>query len=174
MKKMMIVFYILAVILSIVLIILIIGLLLPSEQVVSRKGHFQVTPHELYSIVTDNHNWQYRSGIKELVFIDNGNGLDMWEEISENGSSIRFKTIEKRPDSFYSFEMDAGMFTGYWTGEFEPDGKGGTFFTATEHIKIRNPFIKTLSYIFFDVGKFMDTYQNDLKKRVEATTEHLR
>lgn len=165
---MTILFYIFLTIIGIALLILVTGLMLPAERVVSRKGEFNIPPHELYNIVTNNHDWQYRSGLKDLVIIENKNGIEIWDEIALDGSSIRFTTQEKNPYTFYSFNMESALFTGYWTGEFEPDGKNGTIFTATEHIRVKNPFIKTLSYIFFDIGKFMDSYQNDLKQKTES------
>jgi len=168
MKKMIIILYLLGGLICIVLLIYIIGLFLPTERIVSRKGHFNTSPEVLYNIVADNNNWQYRTGLKDLKIIKSTNELEVWDEISEDGSSIRFRTLEKRPYSFYSFHMEAKMFTGYWTGAFESDEKGGTIFTATEHIRVHNPFIKTLSYLFFDVGKFMDSYQYDLQKKIES------
>lgn len=153
---------------SVVTLILIIGILLPAERVVSRKGHFDTTPQVLYEIVTGNQDWRYRSSLKELVILESKGGMELWEEISHDGSVIRFETKEKRPFSFYSFDMTAKLFNGYWSGEFQPNGKGGTIFTATEHIRVKNPFIKTLSYLFFDVGGLMDKYQQDLHKKVNT------
>ncbi len=44
---------------------------------------------------------------------------------------------------------------------------GKTPFTATEYIKMKNPILRTLSYIFFDIGKFMEVYQKDLAKKIK-------
>ncbi len=92
--------------------------------------------------------------------------MEIWDEISHDGTVIRFRTREKRSFVFYSFDMEAKLFTGYWTGEFASDGNGGTLFTATEYISIKNPFIKTLSYLFFDIGRLMDEYQEDLRNKI--------
>jgi hypothetical protein len=151
-----------------IILIFIIGLLLPKERIVSRKGHFNVSPEILYEIVTNNNDWKYRRSLKDLIIHSNEDGIEVWDEISHDGTIIRFQTKEKHPFSFYSFEMEAKLFEGYWTGEFEPDGNGGTVFTATEYIRIKNPFIKTLSYLFFNIGKLMDEYQDDLRKKVVA------
>lgn len=162
----MIVFYIIGGIVVLLVFIYVTGLLLPTERVVNRKGKFNVSPEILYNIVTDNAHWQYRSALKDLVILYTDiNGMEIWNEISHDGTVIHFQTREKRPYSFYSFDMETRMFTGYWTGEFEADSDGGTIFTATEHIRIRNPFVKILSYLFFDIGKLMDEYQHDLRKK---------
>lgn len=161
-------FYILCGLIGIIFLIFITGLFLPSERIISRKGHFEVSPEILYRIVTDNTDWQYRSDLKNLILIRSYGETEVWEEVTKNGSVIHFKTREKRPFSFYSFDMRSNIFTGYWTGEFDPDGKGGTIFTATEYLTISNPFIKILALLFFDPGKFMDVYQEDLQRKVKS------
>lgn len=159
--------YIIAAIAVIAILVFIIGLLLPKERIVSRKGYFNVSPEMLYEIVTNNNDWKYRRSLKELVIHESKDGMEVWDEISLDGTVIRFWTKEKRPFSFYSFHMEAKLFTGHWTGEFESDDNGGTIFTATEYIRVKNPFVKTLSYLFFNIGKLMDEYQEDLKKKTE-------
>lgn len=76
---------------------------------------------------------------------------------------------QKRSALLYSFDMEAQLFTGFRNGEFEADGKGGTIFTATEYICIKNPVIKILSYLFFNIGKLMDSYQDDLRRKINET-----
>lgn len=152
---------------AIIILIFLIGLLLPKERVVSRQGHFNVSPEVLYGIVTNNNDWKYRRSLKDLVIHEAEDGLEVWDEISHDGTLIRFRTREKRPFVFYSFDMEAKLFTGYWTGEFESNGNEETIFTATEYICIKNPFIKTLSYLFFNIGKLMDDYQESLRNKIE-------
>lgn len=164
---MKIVYIVVAIIAGIVLLFFIIGLLLPKERVVTRQSVYPVTPDVLYSIVLNNDDWQYRTGLKNLIIIENNYDYEIWEETTLDGVTIRFTTKEKRPFSFYSFDMDSKMFSGYWTATFEPVNKNETLFTATEYISVKNPIIKVLSYLFFDIEKLMDNYQNDLKNRVE-------
>lgn len=57
--------------------------------------------------------------------------------------------------------------SGYWTAEFKEVKDGKTLFTATEYIKMKNPILRTLSYIFFDIGRFMEVYQSDLDKKIK-------
>lgn len=158
--------YITAGVITIVILIFIIGLLLPAERVVSKKGSFDVPPEVLYEIVTNNQDWQYRRNLRNLIILESKNGMEVWEEITHDGTVIRFQTQKKLPFSFYSFNMETALFTGYWTGEFETNQQNGTLFTATEYIKIKNPFIKALSYLFFDIGKLMEEYQKDLQTKI--------
>ncbi len=152
------------------LLILLIGLALPKERVVTRTGQFPIAPEILYHIVTDNNDWKYRTNLKNLVILKDNEGMQVWDEYTEDGSVTRFITREKKPGIFYSFDMEAKLFTGYWEATFESKENGGTIFTATEHIRIKNPFVKTLSYLFFNVGKLMDAYQNDLRAKVESVS----
>ena len=154
------------ILIALVLIITIIGLLLPKERIVSRQSVYRVSPKKLFEVVTDNSDWKYRTGLKDLIIIESTQDKEVWDEVQEDGSVIRFNTREKRPYSFYSFDMESKIFTGYWTAEFIEKGENYTLFVATEHISVKNPFIKTISYLFFDIGKLMDVYQQDLKKRI--------
>lgn len=148
------------------LLVYIIGLLLPKERVVKLSSVFNVSPETLYNIVTNNDSWQYRTDLQNLIIVERNGDTEIWNEISKNGDTIRFKTKEKIPYSFYSFDMESKLFTGYWTGSFEPTENGGTLFTATEYIRVKNPFVKTLSYLFFDVRKLMQIYQDNLRIKV--------
>ena len=160
--------YVVSIIAVLVILIFVVGIFLPAERVVTRKGHFDVSPEVLYGIVTDNTDWRYRQNLKDLVILESNDGMEVWDEIGHDGSTVRFTTREKRPSSFYSFHMDSKLFYGYWTGEFEAADMGGTIFTATEHISVKNIFVKTLSYLFFDIGKLMDSYHNDLTKKINS------
>jgi hypothetical protein len=92
--------------------------------------------------------------------------VEEWEETA-NGATIRFKTLEKRPHSFYSFEMDSKMFTGKWQATFEPVEGGKTLFTATEKIEYKNLFYRLVGDAFMDLNKFMTTYQEELTARIK-------
>ena len=154
-----------------ILLIYITGLLLPKTRVVTRSSTFAASPKTLYTIVTDNTDWKYRSSLKDLVIVEQNGDNEVWEEYPHKGAIIRFTTKEKVPYSFYSFDMDCKMFSGYWTATFDATNGGGTLFTATEYISIKSPIIKTLSYLFFDIGKLMNDYQNDLRIKVETDSK---
>lgn len=153
-------------IIALILIVFIIGCLLPAERVITLQSTFDTSPETLYSIVTNNDEWKYRSNLKNLTIIERNNGYEVWKEESADGSIIRFQTKEKTPYTFYSFEMESNMFSGSWSASFKETEHGGTLFTATENIRIKNVFIKTLSYLFFDIEKMMLLYEQDLKNKL--------
>lgn len=170
---MSIVFYILGVIVFVIIAIVVTGFILPNERIVSHQSVFNVSPDVLYKVIVDNHDWKYRSNLKDLIIVEQSADMEVWDEISQDGSVIRFRTKDKIPYSFYSFYMEAKLFTGYWTGEFLEKEDGRTKFIATEYIRVKNPFIKTLSYLFFDVKKFMEIYQEDLRGKINEINSQL-
>lgn len=150
------------------LLIFITGSLLPKERIVSRQSIYNVSPEIVFKIVTDNINWEYRSDLKDLKIISTEGDKYVWDEYSKEGQIIRFSTIEMLPSSFYSFSMESKLFYGYWTSTYEATEDGKTIYTATEHISMRNPFTRVLNYLFFDIGKYMEINQNDIRKKIEG------
>lgn len=76
-------------------------------------------------------------------------------------------TTKKEPYSRYEFEMlEANGVKGYWTGEFNKTETDGTEFISTEHVIIENPIIRSLSYLLFNLGKYMENYQKDLAAKL--------
>lgn len=168
MKRMIgILIWIVIIILSVIAIVFIIGLFLPKERVETRESIFDASPKTVYDLVTNNKDWSYRSDLKALKIISVDGDIETWDEISQDGTIIRFKTRDKKPYSFYSFDMESKVMSGYWTAEFKEVKDGKTLFTATEYIKMKNPILRTLSYIFFDIGRFMEVYQSDLDKKIK-------
>ncbi|GIM51573.1 hypothetical protein CAPN004_06030 [Capnocytophaga cynodegmi] len=120
----------------------------------------------VFAIVTNNQEWHYRSSLDDLKIIRTQGDIEEWEEIA-NGVTIRFKTLDKRPHSFYRFEMDSKMFTGEWQATFEPVEEGKTLFSATEKIEYKNLLYRLVGYAFMDLNKFMTTYQEELTARIK-------
>lgn len=160
------VIYIFLGIILILLIILIIGLFLPKKRILTKQTVFNAPIEKVYNIVINNNDWQYRTSLDDLKVIESNNGIEVWDEIS-NGYTVRFKTKEKKPYSFYSFEMKSKQFIGNWSAEFEAIGQGKTRFIATESIEYKNPFIRTLAYFFINLESFMETYQNELREKLK-------
>lgn len=165
---MIILLYILGSIIVLVVLIGIIGLLMPKQRIESRQSVYEAKPSVVYYIITDNRDWTYRSDLKGLKILESKNGIEVWDEIAKDSNTIRFKTREKIPYTFYSFDMSSKIMTGYWTAELKETEEGNTLFIATEYVRIKNPFAKVLSYLFFDLGKFMENYQNDLRKKIAS------
>ncbi len=147
------------------LIIVLIGLFLPKKRIQVKQTIFDAPIEKVFNTVCNNHDWQYRTSLEDLKIIESENGFEIWEETS-SGYTIRFKTKEKHPFSYYSFEMESKHFTGLWFAEFESLHNGKTRFTATESIEYKNLLIKILAYPFINLDKLMEIYQNDLRKKL--------
>ena len=161
--------YILLIIFSLLLIILIIGLFLPQKRVTKKETIYDAPTEKVYNIVTNNQDWKYRKSLDDLRILETNNNIEIWEEIS-GGNVIRFKTKEKRPFTFYSFEMDSKLFKGDWFAEFESVESGKTRFVATESIEYKNPFIRTIGYLFMNLDKYMEIYQSELRDKIKKAS----
>jgi len=168
MKRLMtIIIYIVISLIGLIALIFIIGLLLPKERVVVCETIYNAPPEKVYDIVTDNDNWSYRTELQSLEITERKGDKEVWIEKTKDGAETTFRTLDKKPYSFYSFNMENKMFTGYWTADFIEKDNGKTHFIAKEHIQIKNPFIKAVSYVFFDIRKLMEQYQENVRKRIE-------
>lgn len=159
-------YIILSSLLLLALVVVLIGILLPRTRTETKQCILNAPVDAVFAIVTNNQEWHYRSSLDDLEIIRTQGGIEEWEETA-NGATIRFKTLEKRPHSFYSFEMDSKMFTGEWQATFKPMEGGKTLFTATEKIEYKNLFYRLVGYAFMDLNKFMTTYQEELTARIE-------
>jgi len=161
------VLYVVGIVILILAAIIMIGCLLPKERIEQRSIILNAPPQMVYGIVTDNGDYSYREDLYNLKIISSDNGIETWVETSRSGQKIKFRTTKKEPYSKYEFRIvEADGFGGYWKSEFKKVGDNKTEFCATEHIIISNPVIRLMSYVFFDVSKFMEGYQKDLEKEV--------
>ncbi|OOF70887.1 polyketide cyclase [Rodentibacter caecimuris] len=116
--------------------------------------------------MTDNQNWQYRTSLEHLKILSREGENEVWQETT-NGITILFKTREKRPFEYYAFDISSQFFTGEWNVQLTPIHKYQTRFVATESLTFPNPFIRVLSYLFMDLEKFMQTYEDELRTKLE-------
>ncbi|MDY6148336.1 MAG: SRPBCC family protein [Porphyromonas sp.] len=159
-------YIILSSLLLLVLVIVLIGTFLSRTRTETKQCILNAPIDVVFAIVTNNQEWHYRNSLDDLDIIRTQGDIEGWEETA-NSVTIRFKTLEKRPHSFYSFEMDSKMFTGKWQAIFEPMEGGKTLFTATEKIEYKNLFYRLVGYAFMDLNKFMTTYQEELTARIK-------
>ena len=158
--------YILLGIVFFLLVIFIIGLFLPKIRILKKETIYNAPLETVYNTVINNQDWKYRKSLDDLKIIETNGDIEIWEETS-GGIVIQFKTKKKNPSTFYSFEMDNKLFNGDWHAELESVEIGKTRFVATESIKYKNPFIRTIGYVLMNLDKYMETYQNELRNKVE-------
>lgn len=159
--------YILIVLAVVLIILFVVGILLPDERTATSECFYNASPEKVYNVLINNADYGYRSDLEEVVIVEQNDGIEVWDEIARNGSVVRFKTTRKDPYSLYEFDIVKGNgFTGHWKGELKETSTGGTLFISTETIRMKNPFLKVLSRLFFNPEKYMNTYQNDLRVKL--------
>lgn len=95
------------------------------------------SPERVWAVVTDLDRWQWRSDLSRLDHI----GDDAFTEYDRNCFSTHFTVTDRRPPSFWAFDVDNANLTGRWTGEFRPEG-GGTRVTFTETVTVKKPWMR--------------------------------
>ncbi len=148
---------------SFVAFVYVIGMLIPKRQEYVKKAEFKVSPEMVFQSVTDFKNQaSWRKDLQEIRVKDE----NTWTEISSGGTAITFKTKQKVQNQFFEIEIiEAKGFKGYWVGTFEQTAVG-TAVVFKEVVIIENPFFRVLSLLFVDLDKSMNTYVDNLEKKL--------
>lgn len=155
------------VILGVVLLTLIVGFLLPKERKAERTTTFSASPEIIFNLITNNKNWKWRSNLRSVQILESNGKNEIFKEVSKKGQKITFEVKSKIPYSKYEIQIiEADGFKGYWTGTLRETANGGTNLAFSEYITIENPFIKVLSYLFFDLGATIDQYLEDVANAI--------
>lgn len=108
---------------------------------------------------------QWRKSLSRVEILDATNGQERWREYPHRGPAISFAVVSSRAPALLDSRFWGGAH-GTWQGELT-DTENGTLLRFTEHIEIRNPLLRPIAAVLFDLEKFMDTYATDLKAQVE-------
>lgn len=122
---------------------------------------FAANVETVWKFVTDNSNYSWRSDLSKIEQADNGK---TFTEFTKQGFETSFNITVKDLYKRYEFDMQNKNFTGHWVGIFSRTESNGTRIDFTEEIKIKNPVIEILSYLFMNLKKIQLTYIKDLKK----------
>ena len=114
----------------------------------------------MWAAVTDLDRWQWRSDLRRLDRI----GEDTFTEYDKTGFPTRFTVTDRRPTSFWPFDIENVNLTGRWTGEFQPKG-GGTRVVFTEHIPPKKPWMRLFAGGY--LRRQQARYLTDLRKALE-------
>lgn len=147
------------------LLLLIIGLLLPQKRFAKETVTFPFDIKNVWDIITNNEDYAWRSDLSKIEILNDGNS---WVEYNTNGSSINFSILKKDYLKEYNFSMENNIFTGQFSSTYKKDIDGNTVVEFVESISIKNPIIRSLSYLFFNIKKFQNIYINDLKKKINS------
>lgn len=126
--------------------------------------YFQADIKTVWNVVTNNEDYEWRSDVKKIEISEDGK---QWREYHTDKIYTKFILVEKTAYSRYIFNMENSKFTGHWTGFFYSTESGGTKVIFTENIFIKNPLVRIISYIFWDLKKIQRTYVRDLKLKLQ-------
>jgi hypothetical protein len=159
---------IVAIIALLIFILYVTGLILPKQRKAERRTKFDAPVERVWEIVTNiEEQVKWRPSLTRVKVQEHSGDFETWIEYPKNGPAIFFKTKLKNPPTRFEFELtDAKTWKGYWTGEFTPLANHKTSVTFTECSEIANPFIRVLSYVFFDLGATIDQYLKELADKL--------
>ncbi|UWD49509.1 hypothetical protein NYR90_04570 [Clostridioides difficile] len=126
------------------------------------SAYFDTDVETVWDIVTNNHDYEWRSDISKIEISDDGS---TFIEYNKDGNSTKFTITEKTKNKLYKFDMENKFFYGNWQGEFF-ENNGKTKIVFIENIYVKNPIIKILSYIFMNLKKIQIQYVEDLKRKL--------
>jgi len=126
-------------------------------------AYFTTDVVTVWNIVTNNHDYTWRSDIKIVEVLEGGNSF---VEITPNGIKTKFNITNRTLYELYEFNMDNNMLEGNWVGKFTSTENGGTKITFTENIFVKNSVIRLISVLFMNIKKIQNTYIIDLKKKL--------
>jgi len=151
-----------------VAVLALVGTLLPKGHRAARTVVYAATPDAVFTAITEFAKFpEWRSGMKELEILGEGEGKTRFREVGPHGP-ITYKVEVWEPGSKLVTRIDDPSlpFGGRWTFDLVPV-TGGTELTITEDGEIYNPIFRVLSKVIFSPYATIDTYQADLRKRLE-------
>ena len=127
-------------------------------------AEFSANIQTVWEAVTNNHDWAWRSDLTKVLVSKDENSF---VEVTKQGFRTTFTITEKLLCKRYAFHMDNERFSGEWSGSFEEIPSGGTRIKFIEVLRVKNPLIEILSYLFMNLKKIQNTYVEDLKKKLK-------
>lgn len=73
------------------------------------------TPSQIWQVVTDLTNWQWRSDLSDCTIT----GEHGFIETPKKGKPVRFRITRLEQSYIWEFHMDSPTLTGTWQGTFE-------------------------------------------------------
>ena len=151
-----------------VALVAVVGLFLPKGHQASRTVVYDAPPAAVYAAITDFAKFpEWRSGVKRVEMLPADGGTTRFREDGPHGA-ITYKVERREPDATLVTRIDDPSlpFGGTWTLEVKPVAQG-TALTITEDGEIYNPIFRVLSKVVFSPYATIDTYQADLRRRLE-------
>lgn len=145
------------------------GMVLPKAHRASRTLAYDVSPDELFAAITDFARFpEWRSVVTKVDLLETSNGKTRFREHGPHGA-IAYIVDRSEPNARLVTRIDDPSlpFGGQWTFDLTPTTRG-TSLTITEDGEVSNPIFRVMSRIFFSPYSTIDTYQTDLRARLQS------
>jgi hypothetical protein len=119
----------------------------------------------IWKIVVNNEDYKWRTGVKKLELLENGEWLEFYDKSGKNFTKFSLK--DKKEYSLYSFKMNNKNFEGEWEGKFIEIDEINTKCIFTETLYMKNAIMNVLAKLFFNLDKIQKQYFMDLNKKLE-------
>jgi uncharacterized protein YndB with AHSA1/START domain len=143
-----------------------IGLALPKGHRASRTVTLAAAPDVVFGAISDFARYaDWRSDVKKIDLQGTGVGALVREESRTGTIPYRVEVLEPPSRMVMRIADPKLPFGGSWTYELRADG-AGTSLTLTEDGEVHNPIFRVMQKFFFSPYKTIDTYLENLKRRV--------
>lgn len=116
---------------------------------------------QVWNAVTDNRNYQWRSDISEVEWMDIGRSFI---EKDKNGIKTEFYITNKITCKVYEMDFHNKNLKGHFCGQFERTVSGGTRLTLTETVQFRSLWIAIAAGVTGALKRMQKNYVSDLKR----------
>jgi hypothetical protein len=144
----------------------VVGTMLPKAHEAWSSTSYRAKPEQVWAVVTDFAKYpEWRTGVTR-VDVTGGGTSPLVTEHGSNGV-IPFKVeLMQAPSKMVMRIADPDLgFGGTWTFDLAPQDAGSELL-ITENGEIYNPLFRVMSKLFFSPTATIETYLDDLRKRL--------
>lgn len=124
------------------------------------KKEFNCNIEKLWSVITDNTKYAWRSDLSKIEIIDDRHFV----EYAKNNYPTYFKITSKKKLKEYKFDIKNTNIKGKWIGLFKKMDNGNVLLDFTEEIETNNFIMKLLAKPY--LKSMQKRYMRDLEKEV--------
>lgn len=128
------------------------------------KATFQCDIENVWKIVTDLENYEWRSDLSKIEIIND----NKFVEYTKDGFQTEFTVTKTEQYRRWEFDLENANITGHWTGIFTQNSEF-TEIEFTENVTAKKFFMKPLLKTF--LKKQQTRYIEDLRRALEKNNE---